>query len=106
MKARRKQEERTINLSIMRRPIFPKLFEISVHSRSTFRRWDPNNFRSVDGLSAKLFRKTYGSLLLSLYPERFMDIALSQGHDEFTKLNHHSKNGFEDKDKIERKESV
>jgi hypothetical protein len=35
-----------------------------------------------------------------------MDIALSQGYDKFSELNHHSKNGFEDKDNIERKESV
>jgi len=105
-KAKRKQKERTINLGIMGRSILPQLFEINVPSRSTIHRWHSNNFRLVDGLSAKSLRKTYGSWLLSLYPERLMDIALSQGHDEFTELNHYAKNGFEDKDNIERKESV
>jgi hypothetical protein len=33
-----------------------------------------------------------------------MDIALSQGHDELTELNHYAKNGFEERDKMEMKE--
>ena len=105
-KAKRKQKERTINLSIMGRSILPQLFEINVPSRSAFDKWLHYNFRLIKGLSAKSFRKTYGSWLLSLHPERLMDIALSQGHDELTELNYYAKNGFEDRDKLEMKEYV
>ena len=103
-KAKRKQKERVINLSIMGRSILPQLFQITVPSRSAFDKWLSYNFRLIDGLSAKTFRKTYGSWLLSLYQERLMDIALSQGHDELTELNHYAKNGFEERDKMEMKE--
>ena len=103
-KAKRRQRERTINLSIMGKSILPQLFEINVPSRSAFDKWLSYNFRLIDGLSAKTFRKTYGSWLLSLYQERLMDIALSQGHDELTELNHYAKNGFEERDKMEMKE--
>ena len=106
MKAKRKQRERTINLSIMGRPVLPQLFEIKVPSRSAFDKWLSYNFRLIKGLSAKSFRKTYGSWLLSLYPERIMDIALSQGHDELTELNHYAKNGFDEWDKLKMKEFV
>ena len=105
-KAKRKQRERTINLSIMGRSVLPQLFDIKVPSRSAFDKWLSYNFRLIKGLSAKSFRKTYGSWLLSLYPERLMDIALSQGHDELTELNHYAKNGFDERDKLEMKEFV
>ena len=105
-KAKRRQRERTINLSIMGRSILPQIFKINVPSRSAFDKWLSYNFRLIDGLSAKTFRKTYGSWLLSLYQERLMDIALSQGHDELTELNHYAKNGFEDRDKMEMREYV
>ena len=105
-KAKRKQKQRTVNLSIMGRSVLPQLFEIKISSRSAFDKWLHYNFLLVEGLSAKSFRKTYGSWLLSLYPERLMDIALSQGHDELTELNHYAKNGFDDRDKIEMREFV
>ena len=105
-KAKRKQKERVINLSIMGRSILPQLFRINVPSRSAFDKWLHYNFLLIEGLSAKTFRKTYGSWLLSLHPERLMDIALSQGHDELTELNHYAKNGFEDRDKQEMKEWI
>ena len=105
-KAKRKQRERTINLSIMGRSILPQLFQINVPSRSAFDKWLHYNFLLIEGLSAKTFRKTYGSWLLSLHPERLMDIALSQGHDELTELNHYAKNGFEDRDKQEMTEWI
>ncbi len=105
-KAKRKQRERTINLSIMGRAVLPQLFDLKVPSRSAFDKWLSYNFRLIKGLSAKTFRKTYGSWLLYLYPERVMDIALSQGHDELTELNHYAKNGFDERDKLEMKEFV
>ena len=105
-KAKRKQKQRTVNLSIMGRSVLPQLFEVKTPSRSAFDKWLHYNFLLIEGLSAKSFRKTYGSWLLSLYPERLMDIALSQGHDELTELNHYAKNGFDDRDKIEMREFV
>lgn len=105
-KAKRKQKQRTVNLSIMGRSVLPQLFEVKMPSRSAFDKWLHYNFLLIEGLSAKSFRKTYGSWLLSLYPERLMDIALSQGHDELTELNHYAKNGFDDKDKLEMREFV
>jgi integrase len=105
-KAKRKQKERVINLSIMGRSILPQLFQINVPSRSALDKWLHYNFLLIEGLSAKTLRKTYGSWLLSLHPERLMDIALSQGHDELTELNHYMKNGFEDRDRMEMKEWI
>lgn len=105
-KVKRKQKERIINLSIMGRYILPQLFDVKVPSRSAFDKWLSYNFRLIKGLSAKSFRKTYGSWLLSLYPESLMDIALSQGHDALTELNHYAKNGFLDRDKQEMKEFI
>ena len=105
-KAKRKQKQRTINLSTMGRSILPQSFVINVPSWSVFDKWLHYNFILIEELSAKTFRKTYGPRLLSLYLERLMDIALSQRRDKFTELNHYAENGFEDKDKLEMKEFV
>ena len=67
-KAKRKQKQRTVNLSIMGRSVLPQFFEVKIPSRSAFDKWLHYNFLLVEGLSAKSFRKTYGSWLLSLYP--------------------------------------
>jgi hypothetical protein len=105
-KVKRKQKDRTINLSIMGRTILPSLFTIKVPKRDAFDKWLKYNYPMIEGLSSKTFRKTYGSWLLCLHPGNISDIALSQGHDELTELNHYAKNGFEDRHKIEMKEFV
>ena len=105
-KAKRRQLERWIKLSVMGRAILPQLFDISVPPRSTFDKWLSYNFLLIEGLSAKTFRKTWESWLLFSYPERAMDIALSQGHTELTQLRHYANLPFLDRDKEEMKEFV
>ena len=105
-KAKRKQLERWIRLSIMGRAILPQLFGISVPSRVALDKWLVYNFPLVKGISVKTFRKTWESWLLFSYPEKFVEIALSQGHDELTQLRHYANLPFLDKDRQEMKEFV
>jgi len=53
-------------------------------SRIAFDKWLAYNFPLIVGLSAKTFRKTWESWLLFSYPDKAMEIALSQGHTELT----------------------
>lgn len=105
-KAKRKQLERWIKLSIMGKATLPQLFDIVVPPRSTFDKWLEYNYPLVYGLSAKTFRKTWESWLLFSNPERTMKIALSQGHTELTQLRHYANLPFLDKDKEDMKEWV
>lgn len=105
-KAKRKQLERWIKLSIMGKATLPQLFDIAVPPRSTFDKWLEYNFMLVEGLSAKTFRKTWESWLLFSYPDRAIEIALSQGHSELTQLRHYANLPFLDKDREEMREFV
>ena len=105
-KAMRKQKERWVKLSIMGRSILPRLWEITVPPRTTFDKWLRYNFPMIGGLSAKTFRKTLESWLLSRYPERSIEISLSQGHDQLTELRYYANLPFLEKDKQEMKEYI
>lgn len=105
-KVKRRQLERWIRLSIMGRSIIPQLFDIKVPKRDAFDKWLQYNFRLIEGLSAKTFRKTYESWLVFSYSEKLFDILLSQGHNATTGLRHYVNLPFLDRDKIGMKEFV
>jgi len=45
--------------------------------------------RNLTGMSVKTFRRTWENWLLTLYPDRVMDIMKSQGHDVATSSEHY-----------------
>jgi len=105
-KAKRKQRERWVRLSIPGKYVMREFFSITVPSRIAFDKWIRYNFPLIEGLSAKTFRKTWESWLLFSYPDKAMEIALSQGHTELTQLRHYANLPFLDKDREEMKEFV
>jgi integrase len=105
-KARRKQRERWVRLSIPGKYVMREFFSITVPSRIAFDKWLAYNFPLIEGLSAKSFRKTWESWLLFSFPDKAMEIALSQGHTELTQLRHYANLPFLDKDREEMKEFV
>jgi integrase len=64
--------------------------------------------RTVEGspINNTTFRKTWESWLLFSYPDKAMEIALSQGHTELTQLRHYANLPFLDKDREEMNEFV
>lgn len=46
--------------------------------------------RNVYGMSVKTFRRTWENWLLTIYPDRIMDIMKSQGHDVTTSAVHYA----------------
>lgn len=46
--------------------------------------------KNVFGMSVKTFRRTWENWLLTIYPDRIMDIMKSQGHDVTTSANHYA----------------
>jgi len=60
----------------------------------------------ISAFYAKTFRKTWESWLLFSFPDKAMEIALSQGHTELTQLRHYANLPFLDKDREEMKEFV
>lgn len=106
-KVKRKQKERWVRLSIMGKTILPQFFELKyIPTQIALDKWLKYNFPDLEGLCVKSFRKTWESWLLSTYPERSLEIALSQGHTELTQLKHYANLPFLDKDKEEMKEFV
>ena len=58
------------------------------------------------GLSSKTLRKTWESWLMFYYPKRVMEIALSQGHNTVTSLQHYLGLAFTEIDRMEMKEFI
>jgi integrase len=106
LKAKRKQRERWVRLSIPGKYVMREFFAIRMPSRIAFDKWTRYNFPLIEGLSAKSFRKTWESWLLFSFPDKAMEIALSQGHTELTQLRHYANLPFLDKDREEMKEFV
>jgi len=105
-KAKRKQRERWVRLSIPGKYVMMEFFSITVPSRIALDKWLAYNFPLIEGLSAKSFRKMWESWLLFSYPDKAIEIALSQGHTELTQLRHYANLPFLDKDREEMKEFV
>jgi len=83
-----------------------EFFSITVLSHIASDKWLAYNFPLIEGLSAKSFRKTWESWLLFSFPDKAMEIALSQGHTELTQLRHYANLPFLDKDREEMNEFV
>ena len=59
-----------------------------------------------DYLSAKTTRKTWESWLCYYYPTRYVDVAMSQGHNSVTQYQHYLNMPFNEVDKLEMKKYV
>src|SRR5439155_8359629 len=88
-KVKRKQKERWIRLSSKGTSVLPYFFKTKALPSwkgwsQDLQRWARNSKLDPEGLGPKSLRKSWESWLLSAYPERVMEICLSQGHNELT----------------------
>ena len=95
-----------MRLSIPGKYVMREFFAIRMPSRIALDKWIRYNFPLIEGMSAKSFRKSWESWLLFSYPDKAMEIVLSQGHTELTQLRHYANLPFLDKDREEMKEFV
>ncbi|HVH15118.1 MAG TPA: site-specific integrase [Candidatus Angelobacter sp.] len=103
-KVRRKQNERWVRLSDKGRTVTPYFFKVRPLPvwnswRDDLDRWATRAGLDTIGLSPKSTRKTYESWLVSSYPEKSVEIALSMGHTELTQLRHYVNMPFVQSDK-------
>ena len=68
--------------------------------------WARRSGLSEIGLGSKSMRKTWESWLMFYYPSRSMEVALSQGHNTVTSLQHYLGMPFTETDRIQIKEFV
>ena len=93
LKVKAKQRERAIRLSYMGKTLVPELFQASYRLPELpapdmkMRRLSK---RILEGSPAnnKTFRKTWESWLVFYYPDKALQIALSQGHTTVTQYEH------------------
>ena len=69
-------------------------------------RWAKSSGLDNVGLGPKTMRKTWESWLVSSYPERVLEVFLSQGHTQMTALSHYLGLPFTSLDKNEMTEYV
>ena len=110
-KVRRTQKERWIRLSSKRVSLLPYFFKTK--PLPTWRgwtqnveRWAGNSKLDPVGLGPKSLRKSWESWLVSTYPERVLEVFLSQGHTQMTALSHYLGLPFTQIDKEEMKKWV
>ncbi len=110
-KAKRKQKERWVKLSNKGMTILPYFFKVT--PLPTYGAWTENLERwakraglTLEGLSPKTTRKTWESWMVMSYPERVLEVFLSQGHSEMTSLTHYLNLPFTEVDKLQMKEWV
>jgi len=111
-KNKRVQLERVVRLSPPGRIII-EYFLNSKHIVPTYQTWQENlktwakrSGVSTQGLCAKTTRKTWESWLTFYYPNRALEIALSQGHTTVTSLRHYLNMPFTEVDRLQMKEYV
>ena len=104
LKVKAKQRERDIRLSDMGTTLVPDVFLIPIPFQ------DLANFdRAIKRISVKMFeghpisdktfRKTWESWLVYYYPDKALNIALSQGHTTTTQYEHYLGIPFEEREK-------
>jgi len=103
-KVKRRQKERWIRLSSRGVTLLPHFFDKpSLPDWKTWsenlERWAKRGGLDPIGLSAKMSRKTWESWLVASYPERVLEVFLSQGHTETTALQHYLNLPFTESDK-------
>src|SRR5882762_7957759 len=110
-KIRRKQKERWVRLSSKGVSLLPYFFKTK--QLPTWKAWSQNLDRwarnsALDpvGLGPKTLRKSWESWLVASYPERVLEVFLSQGHTQMTALSHYLGLPFMSTDKEGMKEWV
>ena len=106
-----KQRERAIRLSDMGKTLVPDLFQAH-HPLPELPAFDMKlrrlSKRILEGspVNNKTFRKTWESRLVFYYPDKSLQIALSQGHTTTTQYEHYLNIQFDDEDRREMRKWV
>ena len=110
-KTKRKQRERWVKLSSKGTTVLP--YFLKARQLPSWKAWTENLNRwsgrsALDpvGLGPKTLRKTWESWLVSSYPERVLEVFLSQGHTQMTALSHYLGLPFTSEDRTEMTEYV
>ena len=111
LKVKAKQRERAIRLSDMGKTLLPDLFQVPYplpELPTLDMKLRRLSIRILDGnpVNNKTFRKTWESWLVFYYPDKALQIALSQGHTTTTQYEHYLNIPFEDEDKKEMRKWV
>ena len=112
-KVMRTQKERSVRLTQAGRMAIEYFLQLREplpayqNWRDNMRRWGKHAGLDPQGLGVKSSRKTYESWLMFYYSQsRMADIALSQGHDTLTSLNHYLNMPFNEVDLLQMKPYV
>ena len=110
-KWKRKQQERWVRLNPQAQSVLPFFFKAKpLPSWKAWalclRRWAVRGGLDPVGLGPKTTRKTWESWLVATYPDRLVEICLSQGHTELTSLKYYLNLPFTEVDKLEMKKWV
>ena len=111
LKAKRKQKERWVRVgprgSSVLQYFFPsKALPSYKIWTENLQRWAGRAGLSPEGLSPKTTRKTWESWMVFSYPERVLEVFLSQGHSEMTSLTHYLNIPFTEVDKLQMRDWV
>jgi len=111
LKSGRKRIERTVHLCPMGRKAVSLFLKVpKIPTRQTFnvnlKRWASKAGIGDEGMCCKTTRKTWESWLMTAFPERTIEIFLSQGHSEVTSLKHYLNLSFLPEDKMSIKQYV
>jgi integrase len=103
-KARRTQVDRWVKLSDMGVAILPFFFKVKELPswdawHDNLERWALKAGLNPVGLSPKTTRKSYESWLIYSFPNRLVEVLLSQGHTETVSLEHYLNMPFVDEDR-------
>ncbi len=104
LKVKAKQKERIIRLSDMGKTLIGDLFQTS-YPLPKLPAFDmklmrlSKHYMDDKNINNKTFRKTWESWLVYYYPDKALQIALSQGHTSVTQYEHYLNLPFEEEDK-------
>ncbi len=111
MKVKAKQKERAIRLSDIGKTLISDLFQ-TPHPLPELPAFDMKlrrlSKRILEGapVNNKTFRKTWESWLVFYYPDKSLQVALSQGHTTVTQYEHYVNIPFEEADRKEMRKWV
>ena len=110
-KVKRQQKERWVRLSSKGASLLPYFFKTKPLPTwkgwsQNLERWATNAGLDPVGLGPKTLRKTWESWLVASYPERVLEVFLSQGHTQMTALSHYLGLPFSSVDKEAMREYV
>jgi hypothetical protein len=93
-KVLRTQKERWVRLSSKGASLLPYFFKTKPLPTwkgwtQNMQRWAGNSGLDPIGLGPKIPRKSWESWLVAYYPERVLEVFLSQGHTQMTALSHY-----------------